>query len=689
MRKIFAILCVCVLIFVNTKIIIAGGGPDLFGYTWKDSFDPGGPVYAWVDISLVGTPVPGLLDDNADGPKQMGMSFRYYWSDYDDITIGSNGWVSFDNVGNIAHCFPRIPEVGGSADNIIAPMMTDLIFNNNVGNTGKVLTHHDVVNNRYIVSYINVPWWTATAPNYVGSNTFQLILDGTDSSITFQYQDVDQLNFNNMLGCAADLEIGIENITGDIGLEIYNDVVPPDNYAIKFYYPQVVTYAIQDATPEWTQTDESRGAFYPTTRYFDLISKISNVGNTNFSSSITADAKLTGLNMVDQYMSTTNISSLPASTGNTVTFAPPISMDSTGQFSYRVETSSTTDINATNDVKISEIGLVDINQDRIMLSYATQGPSNGNASWSGGGGIGIYMKPPSYNFIVDSISIFIANVSAPGNYIVQLIDDNGPFGRQGTVLSADTVLAGSYTVNSWVTTGLSNPTKFDSGGFYVGWIELSAGTIGVGTETAGPMSRQGYEYLGSWAGYRTNETQEFLINVHMAGTCPDIVPIETNIGYELFGLDGSIDVSVSGGVGPYTFEWFGPNGYTSNDEDPTGLATGDYELTVLDADGCMGFLSVFIPSHVGIADNPTDSYKVEIYPNPFRELLIVDLQEMNLSRFSSITLLMHDVFGRVVLESRLQDGEQNRVNTVGLGEGLFLYQIVADETFLRQGCLVK
>ncbi|WP_375583873.1 gliding motility-associated C-terminal domain-containing protein [Cyclobacterium xiamenense] len=49
---------------------------------------------------------------------------------------------------------------------------------------------------------------------------------------------------------------------------------------------------------------------------------------------------------------------------------------------------------------------------------------------------------------------------------------------------------------------------------------------------------------------------------------------------------GSIDVSVQGGTGAYSFSWTGPNGYISDQQNPTGLAAGLYRVRVTDENGC-------------------------------------------------------------------------------------------------------
>ncbi len=109
-------------------IILSAGGPDAYGYTWSDSDEVEGPVFAWIDITAVGAEVLGLADDNSVPLIPMNMEFHYYWATFNEIKIGSNGWLSFDDVSNVAQCFRPMPFPGGNGDNLVAPFMFDLNF---------------------------------------------------------------------------------------------------------------------------------------------------------------------------------------------------------------------------------------------------------------------------------------------------------------------------------------------------------------------------------------------------------------------------------------------------------------------------------------------------------------------------------------------------------------------------------
>ena len=179
MKKTITILLVLLMIVVTSGLQAASGGPDAYGYIWRDSNDPLGPTPTWIDTNTF-TPtvrVLGLADDNSVGPFSMNWNFHFYWGDYSTFRIGSNGWISFDNVSNIASCFPGIPTLGGAGDNYVAPLMSDLNFISSFPafpNPAKCYRWSNL-KDTLVVSYYNTPWWQAGTPDWYGSNTFQVL----------------------------------------------------------------------------------------------------------------------------------------------------------------------------------------------------------------------------------------------------------------------------------------------------------------------------------------------------------------------------------------------------------------------------------------------------------------------------------------------------------------------------------
>ena len=48
----------------------------------------------------------------------------------------------------------------------------------------------------------------------------------------------------------------------------------------------------------------------------------------------------------------------------------------------------------------------------------------------------------------------------------------------------------------------------------------------------------------------------------------------------------SIDITVAGGTPTHNYSWVGPNSYTSDQEDLSGLYSGTYDLLITDVNGC-------------------------------------------------------------------------------------------------------
>jgi hypothetical protein len=743
MKNIFTLLALlwAPVIFGQTS-----GGPDAYGYVWRDSDDPNGPTFNWVDITSVGTPVNGLTDDNASQFITMGgMVFHYYWTDVTKIIIGSNGWLGFSPASNIAHCFPTIPTPGGAADHFLAPFMTDLLISQ-PGFNVEVYYYYDQTNDRFIVSYINAPWWNVNSPGYVGSNTFQVILSAQDSSITYQYLDVDQVNLLDQPTCNQDLVIGIENLTGDIGLQVYQEVVPQDNYAIKFYYPNPVTYTIKDAGPQWNQNVENKGQFITAQTNTSLQTGINNFGNSDITSDIIVDGELTNLNNLTVYSSSGTIANLAAGAINTVVFPTPANLNP-GQYYFQTTTTNAQDINGGNNTNVSELNAVDMSQGVFLLSYATQNFPTASVVWQGAGdgGAGVYLEPPTYPVYLDSVAVFIEDFGGAQNFRIEVYDDDLGSDIPGSVLSSQIVSGNTYVPGQWVTVPLSSPIELTSGGIFIGWIHNVGATIALGTEQNGPISRQSFEYIGgNWAVYRENDQTEFLINGYFTTSCGAFSVNTESVQHVTCygGSDGAIDVTVTGGTQPYTFNWDnavgavedpfglgagvyvlsvtdvegcgtgatvtinensqvvgnavvtpstqGSNGAidltasggtppysfqwsnNSTSEDITGLSSGTYTVTITDAEGCTGSISVDVTDQVGI--NDLGQISISVYPNPNSGIFSV------VGDFRSGHFEVMDVTGRIITFTCSPQSDRTEIRLQDAPDGMYMLRWVGEES---------
>lgn len=81
---------------------------------------------------------------------------------------------------------------------------------------------------------------------------------------------------------------------------------------------------------------------------------------------------------------------------------------------------------------------------------------------------------------------------------------------------------------------------------------------------------------------------------------------------------GSVTISnITGGTGTYTFSWTGPNGFSSNQQNITGLIEkGDYTLMVTDGNFCSGSQTFTVDGLVSTGDFILPMPEVRLFPNP-------------------------------------------------------------------------
>ncbi len=174
---------------------------------------------------------------------------------------------------------------------------------------------------------------------------------------------------------------------------------------------------------------------------------------------------------------------------------------------------------------------------------------------------------------------------AAGTYDLTVTDANGCMVNESFVLLATSDLNASISTNSCndgnlvlqVEGGVGPYTYLWSTGETTKDIKVSAtGSYDVTVEDANGCSTVADINVGQLDGFELSVTT-------VTPTCAG-------------NNDGSIDLTVAGGVGPYTYLW--SNGATT--EDLSNVASGSYTVEVTDSRGCMQELTHFLRNPVGI-----------------------------------------------------------------------------------------
>lgn len=500
MKQIFTFLMVLVCIQVKA----ASGGPDVYGYTWKDSNEPNGPTASWWDITSIGTPVTGLADDNVVGPFAL-SGFQYYWYSSEKFWIGSNGYISF-NPGNIASPFPNIPSIAGVND-YIAPMLSDLNFTG-LNNPGQCFIYYGA--DSLCISWINVPFWDPGATTYTGSNSFQVILVKSSKSIIFNYLNQNGITQMN------DITIGIENISGNIGLQCFKNTYPQSNYTIAFTYPPVVTFQVYDCGIKAMGNAGSTGYFAKLNDTIQLETVVRNYGNQPMSSFYVNSNVLTPLN-TNVSQSFIQIGTLLAQGDTNVRFLTPLIANTIGIYRYTsYMTNAMSDMFNSNNVKQQKIIVIDTNQPSYTLDYTRGIPVGLGLSWGGGGGgVAQYFKPPVYPSRILNTGFYIQSNPNNADFQAKIYADDGPNGLPGTLLDSVLVSNTNIAVGQYnMANHISKNIAINSGGFYVMWY-MAGPNIQIGRDTLCP-SLNTFEILGNtWSQYRSRDLEDFLISVEL------------------------------------------------------------------------------------------------------------------------------------------------------------------------------
>ncbi len=198
---------------------VNSGGYFFANSTSRGSASPSQPVYEWIyPDSARHTEITNWTEGNGNdgyyGPVNIGFEFKFFDGFFNQLFIGSNGYLSFGNGLITTASNAYIPAIE-NPNNIIAACAMDLNLNNIQHPDAKV--YYGGNSTQFIVTYIHA-YVHNSVTDYI---TFQIILY-PNGNIKYQY--------NNLLSAsplppsiADDALIGIENIWGNKGISYRNN----------------------------------------------------------------------------------------------------------------------------------------------------------------------------------------------------------------------------------------------------------------------------------------------------------------------------------------------------------------------------------------------------------------------------------------------------------------------------------
>jgi hypothetical protein len=211
-------------------------GPDAYGYMCYDQGDVGyadSPEYEWIEIdqneggfgTFVNIP-DGGAEQGGTATVDLPFTFRYYGQEYNQVTICSNGFITFFPTEQPD--FRNWPIPGPKC---ICPMIAAMWDDISPG-TGGVFVYDDTANHRFIIE-----WSQCQNDAGGGEETFEIILydpvhyqtSTFDAPFAIQYKvfnDTDTAN--NISGNQGNrCTIGMADESGMIGLQYAYDGIYP------------------------------------------------------------------------------------------------------------------------------------------------------------------------------------------------------------------------------------------------------------------------------------------------------------------------------------------------------------------------------------------------------------------------------------------------------------------------------
>ena len=259
------------------------------------------------------------------------------------------------------------------------------------------------------------------------------------------------------------------------------------------------------------------------------------------------------------------------------------------------------------------VGPAAIDVNAMSMPEACFGSADGQVSWAPEGGEGMY----TYAFGGEATTETAVSDLAPGTYEVTVTDEDGC----SETVSVE-VAAGVEITATAVSTDASCFGDDD------GEVELSAegGTGSFQYSDDGNSFGQDNEFDDLLAGtynFFVQDENGCVESVEATIGEPEAIVVTGIVSEGSVTGEGTIDVTVTGGSLPYTYEWIGPGVSGQDGQDLEGISTGSYTVDVTDDNGCTTQETFNITTDIRELGAGVTA---RVFPNPSQGEFVVDVQ---------------------------------------------------------------
>ena len=239
----------------------------------------------------------------------------------------------------------------------------------------------------------------------------------------------------------------------------------------------------------------------------------------------------------------------------------------------------------TGEATISQLVAIDL--DLTVTTIDCNGDDTGAIDVVINSGIAPYIASWTSDNGFVSNDLSIANLFA-GEYTLTISDATGcETVVSATVTESDLLAIGVNQTQPSCNTAdgaLEVVITGGTGNYSIIWYDLSNGNAVVGNDPVLSNIASGNYFVEVFDELGCTESASIVLSDNAGDLSADITDVNC-----AGANDGAIALTVNGATAPFTFAWSGPDAYTSADQNPMGLAAGEYTVEVTDADGCTLF----------------------------------------------------------------------------------------------------